>query len=150
MPVRYFTAVLFVFALMHCSGPATAVPLADLDYVEVQNHTGWVLRIHGDGGGSLSHRQLPAHHLHYPALTFAPEPGRQAALKCRGRSEEPVCVTVTYYNARTNKLNECRCTPGSWPAAIMQQAISQMQYAVDAGGSERSCRMLLRQWVASR
>jgi len=67
MLIRHFAAVLLVFMLMHCSGPATAIPLADLDYVEVQNHTGWILRIHGDGGGSLSHKQLPAHHLHYPA-----------------------------------------------------------------------------------
>lgn len=150
MPIRHFAVTLFVFTLMHCSGPATAIPLADLDYVEVKNHTGWILRIHGDGGGSLSHKQLPAHHLHYPAQTFVPEPGRQAALKCRGRSDEPICVTVGYYNARSNKISQCRCAPGSWTVAIMEQAISQMQYAVDAGGSERSCRVFLRQWIASR
>jgi len=150
MLIRHFAAVLLVFMLMHCSGPATAIPLADLDYVEVQNHTGWILRIHGDGGGSLSHKQLPAHHLHYPALAFAPEPGREAALKCRGRTDEPICVTVSYYDASSNKITECRCAPGSWTVSIMEQAIGQMHYAVDAGGSERSCRVFLRQWIASR
>jgi hypothetical protein len=150
MPIRYLATTLFVFTLMHCSSPATALPLEDLDYVEVQNHTGWVLRIHGDGGGSLSHKQLPAHHLHYPAQAFAPEPGRQAALKCSGRNQSPICVTVGYYDASMNKITECRCAPGSWTSAIMQQAIGQMQYAVDAGGSERSCRVFLRQWIASR
>ncbi len=150
MFIRHLVAALFVFTLMHCSGPATAIPLADLDYVEVKNHTGWMLRIHGDGGGSLSHKQLPAHHLHYPAQTFIPEPGRQAALKCRGQSDEPICITVAYYNASSNKITECRCAPGSWTARIMEQAIGQMQYAVDAGGSERSCRVFLRQWIASR
>jgi hypothetical protein len=150
MPIRYFAATLFAFTLMHCSGTATTLPLADLDYVEVKNHTGWILRIHGDGGGSLSHKQLPVHHLHYPAQTFAPEPGRQAALKCRGRNQRPICVTVGYYDARRNKVTECRCAPGSWTLSIMKRAIEQMQYAVDAGGSERSCRVFLRQWTASR
>ena len=113
MPIRYFAATLFAFTLMHCSGTATTLPLADLDYVEVKNHTGWILRIHGDGGGSLSHKRLPVHHLHYPAQTFAPEPGRQAALKCRGRNQRPICVTIGYYDARRNKITECRCAPGS-------------------------------------
>ncbi|TXF89425.1 hypothetical protein FUA23_10690 [Neolewinella aurantiaca] len=150
MPIHRLTAILFVYTLMHCSGPASAIPLSDLDYIEIENHTGWVLRIHGDGGGSLSHKQLPAHYLHYPAQTFSPTPGRQIALRCRGRSLSPVCVLVSYYDASVNSVSVCRCSPGGWPGAIMEQAISQMQYAVDAGGSERSCRMLMRKWIASR
>lgn len=150
MTTRYFAPLILAFALLHCSGPATAVPLADLDYVEVKNHTGWVLRIHGDGGGSLTHKQLPAHYLHYPAETFVPGPGRQIARKCRGKNENPVCVNLRFYDALADDLTECDCAPGSWTTAIMEQAISQMEYAVDAGGSETSCRVLRKWWIASR
>ncbi len=150
MTIHYFASLISAFALLHCSGPATAVPLADLDYVEVKNQTGWVLRIHGDGGGRLTHKQLPAHHLHYPAETFVPGPGRQIASKCRGKNESPVCVRLRFYDALADDLTECPCAPGSWTTTIMEQAISQMEYAVDAGGSEASSRVLRKQWIASR
>jgi hypothetical protein len=149
MPIRYCSVLVLIFFFLRCSGPATAVPLADLDYVEVINQTGWVLLIHGDGGGSLSHKQLPAHHLHYPAMTFVAEPARRLAKRCRGKTDSPVCAYLSFYNSGNNKLTVCDCAPGGWAAAIMVQAIDQMQYAVDAGGSERSCRMLQRQWLAS-
>jgi len=147
---RFPTFLFLIFMLPHCSRPATADPLADLDYVEVKNHTGWVLRIHGDGGGSLGHQQLPAHHLHYPAATFAGAPGRRLARRCRGRIESTVCEQVTYYASRLNTLTVCACSPGGWTTEVMEQAIAEMQFAVDSGGDERSCRMLRKRWLAAR
>jgi len=150
MTIRYFASLILAFAFLNCSGPATAVPLTDLDYVEVKDHTGWVLRIHGDGGGSLTHKQLPAHHLHYPAATFAPGPGRRITRNCRGKNESPVCVRLRFYDALADELIQCTCAPGTWTTTVMEQAIREMEYAVDAGGSELSCRVLRRQWIASR
>lgn len=150
MHTRFPAALILLFLLLHCGGPATAIPLADLDYAEVENHTGWKLRLYGDGSGSLSHEQLPAYHLHYPPATFDARPARQITGHCKGKNESPVCVVVSYYSSPDDRLAQCRCSPGGWPTNVMEQAISQMQVAVDAGGSERSCRMLLRRWLATR
>ncbi|MEM9931633.1 MAG: hypothetical protein AAF840_17635, partial [Bacteroidota bacterium] len=84
------------------------------------------------------------------AGTFDAKPARQLTQRCRGKQENPVCAEVRYYESRADKMNVCQCAPGSWPAQIMKRAIEQMQRAVDAGGSERSCRMLRRQWLALR
>lgn len=150
MITRIIAAFIFPFLLSGCGGPATAIPLAELDYAEVENQTGWTLRLHGDGSGSLSHVQLPTYHLHYPAMTFDASPARQLTSRCKGKNENPVCITISFYASRTDELTECRCAPGTWPTRIMEQAIAEMQEAVDAGGSERSCRMLRRQWLAAR
>ncbi len=150
MPIHYFPVLLLPVFLLHCGGPATALPLAELDYAEVENHTGWTLRLHGDGSGSLSHEQLPAYHLHYPVGTFDPRPARQLVQRCRTRQVPPVCVVIRYYFSLEDETQICPCAPGDWPAELMEQAIDQMQHAVDAGGSERSCRMLRRRWLASR
>ncbi|MEO0734201.1 MAG: hypothetical protein AAFZ52_15300, partial [Bacteroidota bacterium] len=67
MPTLRFAALFSPLLFFACGGSAPAPALAELDYVEVENHTGWHLRIHGDGAGNLSHEQLPAYHLHYPS-----------------------------------------------------------------------------------
>ncbi|MEM1356852.1 MAG: hypothetical protein AAGF89_01560 [Bacteroidota bacterium] len=139
--------LLVVFAA--CGGSQSAPGIAELDFAEVENHTGWHLRIHGDGGGSLSHDQLPAYHLHYPAGTFNPRPARRLTDRCRGEIISPICTTVRYYTSFSDELRECSCAPGGWTAEIMNQAIVQMDLAVDSGSSERSCRMLRRQWLAA-
>lgn len=153
-PVQMFTrlpaVLIFLCFLLRCSGPAASFPLADLDYAEVADQTGWKLRLYGDGSGSLSHDQLPAYHLHYPPATFDARPARQLTGRCKGKNESPVCVVVSFYAAADDRTTECPCAPGEWPARIMEEAIGQMPQAVEAGGSERSCRMLLRRWLATR
>jgi len=149
MPTLRFAAPSILLLFLSCGGTAPAPALAELDFAEVENYTGWRLRLHGDGGGSLSHDQLPAHHLHYPAGTFNARPARRITNKCRGTITSPVCTTVRYYASFTDELRTCDCAPGSWTTEIMNQAISSMDVAVDAGGSERSYRMLRRQWLAA-
>lgn len=150
MPIHFYALLLLPVFLLHCGGPATVLPLSELDYAEVENHTGWTLRLHGDGSGSLSHEQLPTYHLHYPSHTFDASPARSLVQRCKGKKEAPVCVLVRFYSSTEDVTKICRCASGSWPGDIMEQAISQMQRAVDAGASERSCRMLRRRWLASR
>ncbi|MBC6996165.1 hypothetical protein QWY85_05050 [Neolewinella lacunae] len=139
--------LLFVAA---CGRSAPGHPPLELDFVEIEDHSGWFLRIHGDGSGSLGHEQLPAHHLHYPLGTFNPRPARRLAEKCAGQGQTPVCTTLRYYVALEDATIACPCTPGTWSAEMMQRALQNMQLAVDAGASERSCRMLRRQWLALR
>lgn len=147
--LRLLVLVLFVSGCAG-SGPVPGGPLSDLDVVEITDFSGWRLRIHGDGGGSLSHKQLPAYHLHYPAGTFAGGPGRELALRCRGKVLTPVCVQLTYYEARTDRTVACGCAPGDWSVRMVEQAIDDMELAVEAGADERSCRILRRQWLAAR
>ena len=63
--------------LFACTGglaPAPTARYSPLDYVELATDNDWRLRVHGDGSGSLTHRQYPRHHLHYPAATFTYAP----------------------------------------------------------------------------
>lgn len=135
-----------------CAGnpPLADTPMRDLDFVEINDASGWRLRIHGDGGGSLSHKQLPAYHLHYPAQTFVGGPGRGLTERCRGTVSSPVCVRLRYYDAATDRTLRCDCAPGDWAETTVEQAIADMPLAVEAGGDERSCRMLRRRWLAAR
>ena len=132
-----------------CDPPWERPAAADLDFLEVVDHSGWRLRVHGDGGGSLTHRQLPTHHLHYPAATFTVGPGRELTRRCRGTVSTPVCTQLRYYDSARDRTATCPCAPGDWAATLMATAIARMDVAVDAGASPRSCRMLRRRWLAS-
>ncbi|WP_139211755.1 hypothetical protein [Neolewinella agarilytica] len=150
MPIHWSILLFVPFLLFGCSGAEPVIIISDLDYAEIENHTGWHLRLHGDGSGSLRHDQLPAHHLHFPVGTFDLSPARSLSQRCRGNKSGPVCTALRYHAAMENKINECRCVSGSWTTEMMEKAIGSMQMAVDAGSSERSCRMLRRQWLAAR
>lgn len=150
MPTHAPSLTFLCLFLLHCGGPATSLPLSDLDYAEVTNATGWKLRLYGDGSGSLSHEQLPAYHLHYPSATFDARPARKLTRHCRGEKITDLCAVVRFYSAPDDRLVECRCVSSDWPTSVLQQAVVEMHDAVEAGGSERSCRMLLRQWLATR
>jgi hypothetical protein len=136
--------------LSACGNTSPRIALAELDYAEVANTTGWQLRIYGDGSASLSHEQLPAHHLNYPVGTFSVRPARRIVAKCRQQLISPVCTSIKFYSSSANELEECPCATKNWAEEVMEQAIDEMQLAIDAGASERSCRMLLRQWLAAR
>ena len=109
-----------------------------------------VRRIYGDGSASLSHEQLPAPHLHYPVGSFSARPARRIVAKCRQQLISPVCTSIRFYNSAVHEVEDCPCASGNWANEVMEQAIADMQLAIDAGASERSCRMLLRQWLAAR
>ena len=151
--MRYPSPLLLVTLccfLTACGSPAPDAALCDLDYVEISDPTGWVLRLHGDGGGKLWHRELPAHPLHYPARTFDPAAGRDLTRSgCGQARRDPVCTSVTYYEAMVNRKISCRCTGAGWPGDVLRRAITKMPLAVEAGGNPRNCRMLRRRWLAA-
>ena len=134
---------IFLLALSACAGPS--LPTASLDYTEIESPTGWRLRVYGDGGGSISHEQLPAYHLHYPRQTFPTLHPRQRPGNCSAKVS--VCAKATYYSALHDSAQVCACAGAVWVDELMGLAIARMDEAVEAGGSERSCRMLRRRWL---
>ncbi|CAH1000745.1 hypothetical protein LEM8419_01863 [Neolewinella maritima] len=135
--------------LLWCCGPVSHSPVSPLDYLELRTPDGWSLRVHGDGSGSLTHRQHPLHHLDYPARTFSTRlfPGR--GRRCRAAPTGSACYALSFYAARGDSTLHCDCVTGQEPQALMRTAITHMQLAVDDAGSERSCRMLRRTWLAA-
>ncbi|NJC27279.1 hypothetical protein [Neolewinella antarctica] len=139
---------IFCCLLVGCSGSARVTPVAaELDYTEIANATGWILRIYGNGSGSISHEQLPAYHLHYPCSTFSTLHLRPRPLHCSTNNQANACTRVTRYSAYENLTSVCACAGSEWTEELMIVAIDQMEYAIEAGGSERSCRMLRRRWL---
>ncbi|MGB3799498.1 MAG: hypothetical protein WA952_06750 [Lewinella sp.] len=121
-----------------------------LDYAELSRNDGWLLRVHGDGSGSLTHRQYPHHHLDYPLQTFDLAQIRGAALPCYSVADTGNCYSLTYYRSRADHTEQCACAPPAPLDQAMNTAIASMQLTVDDPGSERSCRMLRRVWLAAR
>ncbi|MEM6769072.1 MAG: hypothetical protein AAF597_00695 [Bacteroidota bacterium] len=138
------TVFFLVVTTLACSGTVPGFPLEDLDFAEVRSTTGWQLRIHGDGSASLRHVQLPAHFLHYPAGTFDPRPARRLSRNCDRNLVLPVCNTLRYYTAFTDEEIKCNCAPGGWPTHVIEQAIEQMDLAVEGEGYRASRRMMSR------
>ncbi len=133
--------------LFNCSGSVQVVPAGGLDYTEVADPTGWRLRVYDNGSGSIVHAGLPAYHLYYPRSTFHSLHLRPRPKKCIVRDASHGCTELTRYSAANDSVYHCPCTNGAWAEELMMVAIDRMDSAVEAGGSERSCRMLKRQWL---
>ncbi|OAV43079.1 hypothetical protein [Lewinella sp. 4G2] len=138
---------LFLLVLFSCNGPGQSLPVDALDYTEIESPTGWRLRVYGDGGGSISHEQLPTYHLHYPCQTFPAPHLRQRPKTCASAPESTACNRATYYSALRDSSFSCACAGAGWTNELMVLAIDRMDEAVEAGGSEKSCRMLRRRWL---
>ena len=146
-PLLFSLFCLFGFS---CGGGVQVVPAGGLDYTELADPTGWRLRVYGNGSGSISHAQLPAYHLHYPRSTFPAahlSRLRSDRESCIVRAESYDCTRLTRYSAVSDSAYHCPCTNTIWVEELMLVAINRMDSAVDAGESERSCRMLKRQWL---
>lgn len=134
-----------------CGSSPNPTSTAALDYVELRGDDGWYLRVHGDGSGSLTHRQHPTHHLDYPAHTFDPLPLLRLGGHCIGqRLTSSGCYTLTRYRAARDQLLHCSCTKERAATAAFTTAVARMQWAVDDESSERACRMLRRAWLVAR
>ena len=135
----------FLLSCGHSRPPAAASPL---DYVELRTPDGWHLRVHGDGSGTLTHRQHPLHHLDYPSHTFPLGTHSGRGRRCKTGRGAASDYRVHYYFARPDSTHACA---GDSAAAqqLMHTAITRMQLAVDDAGSERACRMLRRTWLAA-
>ncbi len=139
------TGLLLLLGCAHSQPPTSASPL---DYVELDTPDGWHLRVHGDGSGTLTHRQHPLHHLDYPSHTFPLSSHFGRGRRCTAGGGTAGNYQVHYYFARPDSTHACA---GDSAAAqqLMHTAIAQMQLAVDDPGSERACRMLRRTWLAA-
>ena len=144
------TVVLFTALLFGCGQRADAVHANELDYAEIITPIGWRLRINGDGSGTLTHRQYPAHHLHYPRETFYPAPARRIVSRCGNNGPRHACSRLEYYEALRDRSRRCGCADHNWVRITVEEALRNMQVAVEDEGSLRSCRMLRREWLASR
>ena len=144
---RTSCGTLLLLLLYACGQTVAQSRTSPLDYAELNRHDGWTLRIHGDGSGSLTHRQHPHHHLDYPLQTFDLSAIRRALNPCRAPTDSTFCYRVTYYRAAADRTVSCGCTEPAIPDAAMNSAIAGMQQTVDDPGSERSCRMLRRVWL---
>ena len=149
---------LLVLAYSGCSSSVAQSTPSPLDYVELHTPDGWQLRVHGDGSGSLTHRQYPLHHLDYPGHTFqtaslfasaAQTAGRGRTDGYQGAALSSQGYQLSYYRARQDSLYRGRHLTGKVPQHAMHTAISRMQLAVDDASSERSCRMLRRAWLVA-
>ena len=147
MPSLRTTAGLLLLILTACGPPAAQPSSYPLDTAELQGNDGWQLRIHGDGSGTLRHRQHPLHHLDYPARTFDLRTLERAVARCGCDTAEG--FDLRYYQARTDREIFCHCRDTSLLNNAMATAIAHMQAAVDDEISERSCRMLRRAWLVA-
>ncbi len=149
-PLFRLLPALGLFLLYACEPALSRGEVEDLDYAEITTPTGWRLRINGDGSATLTHRQYPTHHLDYPLETFYPAPARRIVSRCRHSAPNSLCSRLEYYSAADNRSTRCGCSVRGWVEATMEEALRNMQVAVDDLGSERSCRMLRREWLAQR
>lgn len=138
-----------IIFLAGCGSTVQQLPIAELDYTEIENATGWSLRVYGNGSGSIRHEQLPAYHLHYPQGTFLTSHLRPRLNSCGERTGLQNCTRVAQYSSLHDTTFHCNCIVGAWTEELMVVAIDQMETAVDAGESIRSCRMLRRRWLAA-
>jgi len=154
MPLHPLTIVLancLWLAAASCSPPVTHPPTAALDYVELRGEDGWYLRVHGDGSGSLTHRQHPTHHLDYPVRTFVPGPLVDLSKRCSELvAPDQTYYSLTYYRSSRDLLGHCDYGREAIITEAFTTAIASMQLAVDDEDSERACRMLRRAWLAAR
>ena len=146
---RTSCGTLLLLLLYACGQTIAQSRTSPLDYAELNRHDGWTLRIHGDGSGSLTHRQYPHHHLDYPLQTFDLSSIRLALTPCRAAIDSATCYRVTYYRSVADRTVSCGCADAGAPDAAMTTAIAGMQGTVDDPGSERSCRMLRRVWLTT-
>ncbi|WP_420458781.1 hypothetical protein [Neolewinella sp.] len=137
--------LLLLLGCAHSQPPTSASPL---DYLELDTPDGWQLRVHGDGSGTLTHRQHPLHHLDYPARTFPSGTPSGRGRRCRPDRGVAGYYQVHYYLARQDSAYSC-ATDSATVQQLMHTAIARMQLAVDDAGSERACRMLRRTWLAA-
>ncbi len=147
--LHQFTPLLFL--LLHCTcgppdGPALVSPL---DYAELRGNDGWRLRVHGDGSGTLSHRQHPRHHLSYPSRTFELAGMVRLAARCGVDRQAGGTFSLTAYHAKRDQSRHCRRIAAPPLDAAMATAIADMQLAVDDVRSARACRVLRRAWLAA-
>jgi hypothetical protein len=139
-----------LFGCVDSVGTHAPKPLSALDYVILTSDDGWRLRIHGDGSGTLTHRQHPLHHLDYPARTFELRGLLRAGEQCRSVRPATGCYELKTYRSRTDRETYCKCGGGPGARESMTVAIARMQTAVDDVQSERACRMLRRAWLVAR
>ena len=132
-----------------CGQPIAQSRTSPLDYAELRGNDGWYLKVHGDGSGTLTHRQHPLHHLDYPARTFELPGIVRVAAGCGGDRSASGPYALTVYHSASDQTHSCRSIAGSALDEAMAMAIANMQLAVDDVRSERSCRMLRRAWLAS-
>ena len=145
---RTSCGILLLLLLYACGQTIAQSRTSPLDYAELNRHDGWTLRIHGDGSGSLTHRQYPHHHLDYPLHTFDLSAIWRAVSPCRTPAlDSALCYRVSYYRSAADRTVSCGCAGPAAPDAAMTAAIAGMQLTVDDPGSERSCRMLRRVWL---
>ena len=149
MPTVRLLAGLLLPVLCACGHGLTHSTASPLDYLELETPDGWHLRVHGDGSGSLTHRQHPLHHLDYPAHTFSADALSGRGRRCNERTEAAACYRMSHYASRQDTVRYCNCESSQLPQQLMRTAITHMQLAVDDAGSERSCRMLRRTWLAA-
>ena len=116
--------------------------------MQVADNSGWSLKVYGNGSGSISHVQLPAHHLHYPKGTFTVRGPRQMAEGCSDGATPPLCSRLSYYSSRLDSTFHCTCVSAAWTEKLMSVAVDNMGRALEAGGDLRSCRMLRRRWLS--
>lgn len=148
MATHYLLCIFLATCLFGCGGSVQQqLGGGELDYTQIENATGWRLKIYGNGSGSISHEQLPAHHLHYPRSTFPTLHLRQRQIACAATENKTPCARILQYSALKDTTYACPCVDEPWTQELMMVAIDRMEYAVEAGGSERSCRMLRRHWL---
>ena len=144
---RNSCGVLLLLLLYACGQTLAKSRTSPLDYAELNRHDGWNLRIHGDGSGSLTHRQYPHHHLDYPLQTFDLSAIRRELVPCTAPADSQSCYSLTYYRSAADRTLNCRCATAAPLDAAMTTAVASMQLTVDDPGSEWSCRMLRRVWL---
>ena len=134
--------------LLGCAHPQPSPSASPLDYVELDTPDGWHLRVHGDGSGTITHRQHPLHHLDYPAHTFPLSTHLGRGRRCEVSRAAVDDYRIYHYLARTDSTRVC-AGDSATARQLMHTAIARMQLAVDDAGSERACRMLRRTWLAA-
>ena len=145
MPTPALLVGLLLLGCAHSQSPTATSPL---DYVELDTPDGWHLRVHGDGSGTLTHRQHPLHHLDYPAHTFSLSPHLGRGRRCEVSRAAVDNYRIHYYLAQVDSTHAC-AGDSATARQLMHTAIARMQLAVDDAGSEQACRTLRRTWLVA-
>lgn len=139
-----FSALLFSIA--SCADYPVSSRFHSLDYLELHDPSGWVLRIDGDGGGRLDCRRWPGRRVIYLPATFLLEEVGKQVKKCQETISitSPDCVRAVYFKQTMNETCVCYCPDNSWAMAFFDQAFEEIR---NSPAERKDCRILKKAWL---
>lgn len=145
--LRYAALALLLFLESACTDFPAPHRGHSLDYLEIYDPAGWILRIDGDGGGRLRWRKLPRRWAIYLPETFRLRKAARRVADCQKEVKiiSPSCTRVVYYHQNNNETHVCNCPDGKWIKGYFDLAFAELR---NSSGTKKDQRLLHRAWLS--